>query len=54
MIKTTKKAQAVAIFNKAVGKKTRQEVLAQLRVRLNMTDACAKTYFQKIACGEWA
>lgn len=51
----TKKAQAIAIFDKAVEKgKTRQEVLAQLQTRLNMTPAAAKNYFQRIQSGTWA
>ena len=50
----TKKAQAITIFNRGVGKKTRGEILAQLQTRLSMTPATAKNYYQRIASGTWA
>ena len=54
-VKKTKKARAIALFNKGCdNSKTRGEILAQLQVRLDMTPAAAKTYYQKISSGTWA
>lgn len=55
---TTKKAQAITIYKKATIKgvttSTRQNVLARLQQRLDMTPATAKRYYQAINSGTWA
>lgn len=54
----TKKARAISIYKKATIKgvtpATRQNVLARLQQRLDMTPATAKNYYQRIASGTWA
>lgn len=54
---STKKAQAITIYKKATAKgvtsATRQNVLARLQERLDMTPATAKRYYQAIHAGIW-
>lgn len=50
----SKKELAIATFNKGCDKgKTRGQILTELQTKLNMTEACAKNYYQKIASGTW-
>ena len=51
----SKKERALALFNKGCDHgKTRGEILKELQTKLQMTEACAKNYYQKIAAGVWA
>lgn len=51
----SKKDRAIALFNKGCDRsKTRGEILKELQTKLEMTEACAKNYYQKIAGGTWA
>lgn len=50
----TKKAQAITIFKRGLHYgHSRQEILAKLQTRLNMTPATAKNYYQRLASGTW-
>lgn len=51
---TSKKDKAIKLFNAEASKgRTRQQILAKLQTKLEMTPACAKNYYQRIASGTW-
>lgn len=53
-VQKTKKERAITLVVREINKgKTRGQILAQLQNRLEMTQGCAKNYYQRITSGTW-
>lgn len=53
-VQKTNKELAIKLFVTEAGKgRTRQQILAKMQTKLNMTPACARNYYQRINSGTW-